>query len=344
MAREDRSKVRVLDLFCGCGGSSLGFRLAAQKLGLHLEIIGVDIDRDACITFQKNRVGQAIRADARHPPLRMQEGIFAVLIGCPPCQGFTRIRGKPKPEDSRNELVEVFSMWVESMIPKYLVFENVPWVQSSRYYHQFVKCLDRCGYRHVSKVIDAADYGVPQRRKRLILLASLEGKPKLPKPERQKVTVRKAIGDLPPLEAGATHLVIPNHQCMKHNDKVLARIRAVPKDGGSRTAISKELWLNCHLKSNGHNDVYGRMKWDDVAPTLTSGCTNPSKGRFIHPDQDRALTPREAARIQTFPDWFVFYGGFISVSRQIGNALPVKLAEAIALACLSNFAVNKNFL
>lgn len=340
MAREGRHKIRILDLFCGCGGSSLGFKLAAQKLGLHPEIIGVDIDRDACITFQRNRVGQAIRADARYPPLRMQKGIFDIMIGCPPCQGFTRMRGKPDPEDPRNELVDVFSKWIASLNPRCLVFENVPWAQSSRYYHQFVKCLDRCGYRYVSKVMDAADYGVPQRRKRLVLLASLEGKLKLPDPERRKVTVREAISDLPPLEAGGAHPVIPNHQCMMHSAKVLARIRSVPKDGGSRTALPRELWLNCHLKSNGHNDVYGRMRWDDVAPTMTAGCTNPSKGRFIHPDQDRALTPREAARIQTFPDWFVFYGGFISVSRQIGNALAVKLAEAIALVCLSNFVQN----
>jgi DNA (cytosine-5)-methyltransferase 1 len=344
MAREGRrKKIKILDLFCGCGGSSLGFKLAMEKLRLNCEIVGVDINRDACITFQKNRIGQAVRADARFLPFRLKKGDFDILIGCPPCQGFTRMRGKPNQQDPRNALVKVYSKYVKSLLPKYLMFENVPWVRDSHFYHQLAECLKSCGYKYVSGVIDAADYGVPQRRKRLILVASLRGRPKLPEPEHNKVTVREAIGDLPPLEAGEKHPVIPNHVCMKHNDKVLSRIRTVPKDGGSRKVLPRELWLTCHLENKGYNDVYGRMKWDDVAPTLTTGCTNPSKGRFIHPEQDRAITPREAARIQTFPDWFVFFGGLTSISRQIGNAMPIKLAEAIALACVSSLGINRLF-
>jgi DNA (cytosine-5)-methyltransferase 1 len=330
------ARIRVLDLFCGCGGSSLGFKLAVQKLGLRSEIIGIDIDRDACITFQKNRVGQAIRADVRYPPFRMQKGLFGVLIGCPPCQGFTRMRGRPDPKDTRNELVGVFSEVVKSILPDYLLFENVPWAQNSHYYQLLVECLKGCGYKFDSKIIDAADHGVPQRRRRLILVASRKRKPRLPETIPHKVTVREAIGDLPPLEAGTACPTIPNHRCMKHTDKVLARIKAIPKNGGSRSALPTELWLQCHKKALGHRDVYGRMCWDTVAPTLTSGCTNPSKGRFIHPEQDRAITPREAARLQTFPDEFVFHGGFISVSRQIGNAMPVKLAENISFNMLKN--------
>jgi DNA (cytosine-5)-methyltransferase 1 len=328
------ARIKVLDLFCGCGGSSLGFKLAAEELGLYPEIIGIDIDRDACTTFQKNRVGQAIIADVRFAPLRIRKKLFDVIIGCPPCQGFTKMRRRPDLKDPRNELVETFTELTKSFLPEYIVFENVPQIQRSHYYQKLIECLKECGYKFESKVMNAADYGVPQRRKRLILVASRNGKPSLPKPIQRRVSVREAIGDLPPLRAGEAHPTIPNHMCMKHTDKVLARIKAIPKNGGSRSALPAELQLQCHKKIRGYSDVYGRMRWDDVAPTLTSGCTNPSKGRFIHPEQDRAITPREAARLQTFPDWFIFYGGFISISKQIGNAVPVKLAECISKALL----------
>jgi DNA (cytosine-5)-methyltransferase 1 len=326
--------IRVLDLFCGCGGSSLGFKLAAEELGLYPEIIGVDIDRDACITFQKNRVGQAIRADVRRAPFRVQKGLFNVIIGCPPCQGFTRIGRRSNPKDPRNKLVRTFAELVRSLLPEYVLFENVPRVRNSHYYRWLVRRLKESGYELESGVVDAADYGVPQRRKRLILIASRKGRPSLPKPVWRRTTVREAIGDLPPLEAGAAHPTIPNHRCMAHSDRVLARIRLIPRDGGSRSALPARLQLKCHRRARGYNDVYGRMRWDDVAPTLTTGCTNPSKGRFIHPEQNRAITPREAARLQTFPDWFIFYGGFTSISRQIGNAVPVMLMKHVSEALL----------
>jgi DNA (cytosine-5)-methyltransferase 1 len=327
--------IKILDLFCGCGGSSLGFKLAAEELGLFPEIVGIDIDHDSCTTFQKNRVGYVVRADVRYLPLRVEEGLFDIIIGCPPCQGFTRMK-RSNSEDPRNGLVEAFTEVVASLLPNYVVFENVPGVKDSPHYHQLVNCLEKCGYKLESGVLDAADYGIPQRRKRLIVIASRKDRPSLPKPEARRVTVREAIRDLPPLRPGEAHPEIPNHRAMKHSRRVLMRIRAVPKDGGSRLALPAELQLRCHVRIAGYRDVYGRMRWDDVAPTLTSGCTNPSKGRFIHPEQDRAITPREAARLQTFPDWFVFYGGFTSVSRQIGNAVPVKLAKRIALTIMEN--------
>lgn len=328
--------IRVLDIFCGCGGSSLGFALALRDSGLNCEIVGIDIDRDACLTFQRNRVGQAIRADARYLPIRRERGIFDVIIGCPPCQGFTRMRGKPAPYDPRNKLVDTFIEWVKFLRPRFVMFENVPWVLDSEYFDRLLKGLQSYGYKYSADIIDAANYCVPQRRKRLILVGCLKRKPKLPAPIPEIVTVRDAIGDLPPLKSGEEHAGIPNHKCMKHSKTVLKRIKLIPKNGGSRSSLPKELWLKCHIKSVGHNDVYGRMRWDDVAPTLTSGCTNPSKGRFLHPDQDRAITPREAARLQTFPDWFVFYGGMTSISRQIGNAMPVRLAKYVAKALLTN--------
>jgi len=322
--------IRVLDIFCGCGGSALGFALALRESGFKYEIVGIDIDRDACITFQRNRVGQAIRADARYPPIRIKKGLFDIVIGCPPCQGFTRMRGRPVPNDERNKLVDTFLEWIKFLRPAFVMFENVPWIRDSKYYKRLLGGLRAYGYKFDADVIDAANYRVPQRRKRLILLGSLKERPKLPPPIPKLVTVRDAIQDLPPLKSGEEYKGIPNHRCMKHSDIVLQRIRLIPKNGGSRSSLPRELQLKCHLKGAGYHDVYGRMRWDDVAPTLTSGCVNPSKGRYIHPDQDRAISPREAARLQTFPDWFVFYGGMTSVARQIGNAMPVRLAKHIA--------------
>ena len=327
-------KLRILDIFCGCGGSSMGFSRALRAAGATYEIIGIDIDRNACLTFQKNRVGQAIRADARFPPILMKSGLFDVVIGCPPCQGFTRMRHKPNADDPRNQLVNTFLEWIEFLRPKFVMFENVPWIQNSRYYRRLLRRLNGHGYKCNVGVLNAADYLVPQRRRRLILLGSRDKKPKLPTPIKKVVTVRDAIADLPPLKSGETHPTIPNHRSMRHSELVLKRIKNIPKNGGSRASLPPNLELKCHKMRKGFHDVYGRMRWDDVAPTLTSGCTNPSKGRFIHPEQDRGITPREAARLQTFPDSFVFFGSFLSISRQIGNAMPVKLSEQIAKAML----------
>jgi len=327
-----RSKrVKILDIFCGCGGGSLGFAFAVRDTGLECDIVGIDIDRDACLTFQKNRVGQAIMADARFPPIRMHRGLFDVIIGCPPCQGFTRMRGKPNPDDPRNRLVSTFLEWIKVIRPRYVMFENVPWIHGSNYHQCLEKGLKACGYKYDSKILDAAQFGVPQRRKRFVLVASRGWKPKLPETTHASpVTVREAIGDLPPLGNGMAYQAMPNHRCMRHSKKVLERIKMIPMDGGSRSSLPRELTLPCHWRNKGHSDVYGRLHWDNVAPTLTSGCTNPSKGRFIHPRQNRAITPREAARLQTFSDQFIFHGNFFSVSRQIGNAMPVKFAKHIA--------------
>lgn len=325
----------------------MGFRFALQKLGMPHEVVGVDIDRQACITFQRNHVGQAIIADARFSPIRMETGFFDVVIGCPPCQGFTRMRGKPKPDDHRNALVLTFLEWIKKLRPRYVMFENVPWIWGSNYCKKLEKGLRSLGYMIVSGVLNAADFGVPQRRKRYVMVASIRHRPKLPKPTHARpaiakklgrepwATVRQAIEKLPSLTHGASDPIVPNHRAMKHSKLVLERIRFIPKDGGSRFSLPARLQLTCHKKNNGYNDVYGRMRWDAIAPTLTCGCTNPTKGRFLHPEQNRGITPREAARLQTFPDWFIFFGSFTSITKQVGNAMPVEFAKCIAYAIFS---------
>ena len=353
--RDDRAKAEspaVIDLFSGCGGASLGFARAGFRIAAAL-----DIDPWACETYRRNLQVEPLQADVRGVTGRdllrragLKRGAVDVLIGCPPCQGFTRHRNGAGAADPRNGLVADYLRIVGEIRPKFLVFENVKgmWAQAHgrRYFHRLMEGLEDLGYHAVWGLLDAAAYGVPQRRERLIVMAtrerSLRYKLALPsrthappeQAEREGLrpyrTVRDAIADLPPLQAGEACPTIPNHVAPKHSPRILELIRHVPKDGGSRHDLPKRFWLKCHKNHNGHRDVYGRMRWDAPAPTLTYGCTNPSRGRFIHPEQDRAITPREAARLQTFPDNFVFYGPATRIASHIGNALPVELARRIA--------------
>ena len=201
--------------------------------------------------------------------------------------------------------------------------------------------MHEMGYESVCKILDLADYGVPQHRKRVIAFSveDANGKEELlmPPPTHSDpkfveggdklpwVTVRETIADLPSLEPGEQDPLIPNHKARKHTKKVLEIIKNVPKDGGSRKELPRRLWLSCHrkLSNGGAENVYGRMWWNRPSPTITSRCTCPSSGRFIHPEQDRGITPREAARFQTFPDHIVFPTETASADRYIGNAVPV---------------------
>lgn len=344
----------VIDLFSGCGGSSLGF----ADEGFELRA-AVDIDPWACETYAKNMGLKPIVGDlcgiAGRTILKeagLDVGETDVLIGCPPCQGFTRMRRRfLEDDDPRNRLVFIFAERVAEIRPKVVLFENVPGILQTRegwYFEVLLKALERNGYPRSLMawgVLNAADYGVPQRRMRFILMAvrgDLGVKAELPPRThapphiardlglRPWVTVREAIGTLPPLNAGEKDRSIPNHEAPMHSKRILKLISAIPKNGGTIRDLPRDFWLRCHLRHEGYKDVYGRLRWDDVANTITSGCTNASKGRFIHPEQDRALTPREAARLQGFPDSFVFYGPLTAVARQIGNAMPPPLARAIA--------------
>jgi len=341
-----KSRPTVVDLFCGAGGASYGFK----KLGFEM-VLGLDIRPDAVRTFAYNmRPREVIVDDIKNhdgKELLKVVGDCDVLIGCPPCQGFTRLNRKG-PNDPRNDLVYLFGKISMTIAPKVLVFENVYGVLLARnrvYFEGFLDLLRKNGYSYMWDVLDMADYGVPQRRRRLILVAVKDGskvEPLLPpktharpdeagrlglKPWR---TVRDAIGDLPPLEPGEADPKDPLHAARRHGAKTLEIIRNIPKNGGSRKDLPPELVLRCHAKHDGHYDVYGRMRWDAPAPTLTSGCTNPSRGRFIHPEQDRGITLREAARLQTFPDDYVFFGARTSVEYQIGNAVPPLFSERLA--------------
>ena len=259
---------------------------------------------------------------------------------CAPCQPFTKqnTTHPDQDDDDRVPLLKYFTKFVESLHPDIVFIENVPGIQNfdngAQPFSRFRESLRAAGYSCECEPVPLMKYGIPQSRRRLICLASRHGQillpPKTNGPEtaRPYETVRKWIGDLPPLKAGEEHAAVSNHRAAGLSERNLQRIRVTPEGGGHRNWPS-HLRLNCHEKIGGYSDVYGRMSWDRPASGLTTRCTSYSNGRFGHPQQDRAISVREAARLQTFPDDFVFEGSLASMSRQIGNAVPVRLAEIV---------------
>lgn len=319
----------AIDLFCGAGGLTVGLKKARFRV-----LAGVELDPLAAGTYRANhpRVHvwqQDIRrlsvAEIRRK-LELRPGHLDLLAGCPPCQGFSTIRtrnsGTPA-ADERNDLALEFARLAKGLRPKSIMLENVPGLETDQRFAQLCEELADLGYEVNHRIRNAADFGVPQRRKRLILLAGRKRAIPFPEPLAVAPTVRDLLGDLPaPGESGDSIHDLGEER----SEAVLARIRAVPKDGGSRSDLGDEQ-LTCHKKVEGFYDVYGRMHWDKIAPTITSGCINPSKGRFLHPEQDRAITLREAALLQGFPPSYTFKldRGKYRAAELIGNALPPDL-------------------
>lgn len=333
-----RKRFKALDLFCGCGGLSVGLKSAGfQVLG------AIDYDHTAISSYKVNHPNvktwnmdiRNLAGDEIRNELRLSVGELDLLAGCPPCQGFSTLRtknGSIKTEDEKNDLIFEFIRLVEQLKPKTILVENVPGLATDARMQEVKFTLTKLGY-YVDdtciKVLNAADYGVPQRRKRMVMIASKFGFIKSVEKFRIKLTVRDAIFNLPvPGNSGD-----PLHDLLNiHSEEVLTRIKKIPKNGGSRKDLPVEDQLPCHKKIDGFKNIYGRMRWEDVAPTITSGCTTPSKGRFLHPEQDRAITLREAALLQGFPkDYYIsLERGKTNASLQIGNAIPPRFVESHA--------------
>lgn len=346
-------KLTLIDLFAGAGGTGYGF----QRAGFSI-LEAIEIEPSATETYSKNlRVKVTpsditkIKPSRLRRKLKLKKGELDVLVGCPPCQGFSRMRNMEGRKDSRNKLVLKYFEFVDEFKPRFAVFENVPGLvrtpHGKRYSNRLISQLKTLGYSVIQHAVDVADYGVPQHRKRIIIVAGRDGEePPFPQPthgnprsqevksgSRKKwLTVRDAVKKYPKLRAGENGEKrgrYPNHVAPETGKRVLAFIQKVPADGGSRRDVPKRYWIKCHRGHEGHNDVYGRLSWGSPSGTITTGCTNISKGRFVHPCQDRAITPREAAALQGFPKKFVFRG--TALHEQIGNAVPPPLARAIGI-------------
>ncbi|MEW5922369.1 MAG: DNA cytosine methyltransferase [Candidatus Zixiibacteriota bacterium] len=319
------SKYYAMDLFSGCGGLSEGMRKAGFSV-----VAALDNDSDSIKTYRLNHPKTHVfDRDIRDIKISEVKSVINgktlhLLAGCPPCQGFSSVRRlnrKRSTRDTRNSLVLEYLRFVKGLKPLTIMMENVPGLVNYYLFKRVVKELDNLGYKPQVEILNIQDYGVPQRRKRLVLIGSLLGKLEFPEPVEEKVTVRDAIGGLESIADTND----PIHRIVAtHSTDVMRRIKAVPKNGGSRKDIP-EFTLACHDKDNiGFNDIYGRLSWDDYSSTITGGCLNPSKGRFLHPVEDRAITAREAALLQTFPRDYKFPETITktSISLLIGNALP----------------------
>jgi len=343
--------IKVFDFFSGCGGTSKGFKDAGFEI-----ICALDNDPEAAATYKQNFPKTTFINDDITKVNTSQIQTFInscnkdpiLFCGCAPCQPFSKQKTKKKNHDERIFLLNEFKRFVEKYSPDYIFIENVPGIQQllkkDGPFENFLILLKKLRYFFDYSVVTSQSFGIPQRRKRLVLVASLLGEIKLPKPICDPAqglnnysTVREWIGDLPVIEAGTEHLDIPNHRAAKLSIKNIERIKATP-EGGSRLSWPKHLWLRCHLNGyKGHTDVYGRMKWDEPATGLTTRCISLSNGRFGHPEQNRAISVREAACLQTFPLDFVFKGNLNSMARQVGNAVPVKLAEVFGNHILNHY-------
>ena len=266
----------------------------------------------------------------------LQDNEELLMVGCAPCQPFSVLNPNNPNEHRSVNLLNEFGRIVQGIHPAHILVENVPGLKGrgGEVLQEFLDMLDAEGYRYDFNIINAKNYGVPQNRRRFVLIASNRFQPNIPPATHGEgllpyVTVYDAIHGYPALEAGENNEDIPNHRAAGLSDINMQRLQATPANGGSRTDWPQELWLNCHEKFNGHTDVYGRMVWQRVAPTLTVKCFSISNGRFAHPEQNRAISLREAAALQTFPDDYIFYGSLQEIGKQIGNAVPVLLAETI---------------
>lgn len=331
-----KSKPTAIDLFCGCGGLTLGLKRAGFKV-----IGAVDNNHLAVETYKANHQnGHVFETDINNLTtlkvkrrLKIKKWELDLLAGCPPCQGFSTIRtlnGNLVVEDPRNDLIEHFYQFVKDFMPKAVMLENVPGLMQDVRFEKFVKNLNDLGYVGKYGVLNAAKYGVPQRRRRLIYLAGYGKKIDFAPESKKEKHVKDVIKNLAPAgKSGDPLHDLPE----KRTPNVIARIKKIPKDGGSRTDLPESEQLECHKICNGFKDVYGRMAWDKVAPTITSGCFNPSKGRFLHPEENRAITMREAALLQGFPPKYKFpiTKSKSDIALLIGNALPPEFIKRHAL-------------
>lgn len=326
----------AIDLFAGAGGLTLGLRAARFKV-----VAAVEVDPLAVETYRANFPGIKVwSGDIRDLTvaevkrvLNLKRGELDLIAGCPPCQGFSTLRsrnGRHRVKDDRNDLVLEFERFVRGLRPKAVLVENVPGLVADRRLRRLERTLGSLGYTVAVRILDASKHGVPQRRRRMILAASRYGAIPPADETPEQVSVRDAIGSLPRPGRSGDEL----HDLEERRDPRIVRLIArVPKDGGSRRDLGSKAQLECHRRSNGFNDVYGRMAWQHVAPTITSGCVNPSKGRFLHPEQDRAITLREAALLQGFPDdhFFSLRRGKFAAAEMIGNALPPEFVRRQAV-------------
>lgn len=353
-------KPTVIDLFAGVGGLSLGF----ENAGFHI-LLANEYDESIAASYVKNhRDTNMIVGDITQLDLKKTFGAYIgtdVVIGGPPCQGFSQKGKRLSLNDPRNFLFKYYVKVVDLIQPKYFVMENVPNLLSTEngfFKKELETLFNKMGYNTKMGVLNASDYGVPQNRRRAVIIGKKGTEaPSLPIPQDGKVTIWEAISDLYFLNSGegdevqpyriepesvyekklrGSEKVLHNHISTKHSKIALERLSMIPPNAG-REVLPKE-----HRTKSIYSGTWTRMRTDEISATITTRFDTPSSGKFTHPFLDRAITVREAARLQSFPDSFVFYGNKGSQMKQVGNAVPPLLAEAIAMSIMEDIRGENN--
>ena len=345
-----KPNIKVVDLFCGIGGLTHGLKLEGFNV-----VAGIDNDVTCKFGYEANNDARFITNDIADVTSEEIASLFTgadikVLVGCAPCQPYSGLNRKG-PSESKMAPLKKFGEYVSKIKPEIVSMENVRGLAKEDKYpvfKEFLETLEKNGYEYKYVIVDTSEYGIPQKRNRLVLLASRLGPISLIQPthKENKVTVRDAIADLPRISDGEVSIHDHLHRTVKMNELNRKRIRATPANGGDASAWDQALLPECYKKESGKSymhTVYGRMRWDEPSPTMTTNCVGLGNGRFGHPEQHRAISLREAARFQTFPDNYIFTESadkalITHVARFIGNAVPVNLGRVIGQSINAHLA------
>lgn len=349
--KKSKPTISVVDLFCGAGGLTRG--LIDEGINV---IVGIDVDSDCKYPFEKNNGAKFLKRDVEklRPGFLNRlypKGHYRVLVGCAPCQPFSKYtQGQNAVEDSKWFLLHDFARLIKGTDPHVISMENVPELERHSIFAEFVEVLKRLKYHVSYSVVFCPDYGVPQHRNRLVLFASKLGPIKIVRATHKAKnhrTVKDAIGHLPRLWAGKVNKIDPLHRCSELSSLNLQRIRA-SKPGGTWRDWPKELVAKCHTEESGlhYSSVYGRMEWNAPSPTITTQFYGFGNGRFGHPTQSRAISLREGAILQSFPEDYVFVKpgsqhAIKTIGKLIGNAVPVRLGRAVGRTIIRHLRQNE---
>jgi DNA (cytosine-5)-methyltransferase 1 len=322
----------------------MGFARAGSEAVQFKVVGGVELDRHAAATFEGSLGVAPHVGDVRDLLGARLDEVAApwsgdgplIVIGCAPCQGFSSHRKKDRRSDDRNRLLEVFAELALRLDPEVIVMENVPEMLAAGHWPHFnawMSAAKAAGYSVRIAIHNLAEFGVPQERFRALVIAAKWRYFAMPEPllhHSEFVTVRRAIGHLPPLVAGGCDPTDDMHVTSNHRRSTVELLKQIPADGGSRRSLPPGVGLDCWNNVDGFRDVYGRLWWDKPSVAITARCRTPSCGRFAHPEQDRGLSVREAGLLQGFPPDVTFHGPFDDKFKQIGNAVSPIFAQAVA--------------
>ncbi len=344
-------KLRAVDFFCGAGGMSCGFSQAGVKI-----LAGIDIEKQFEQTYLLNHKGSKFinRDIVRYQPEELQKTLKLekyddklIFIGCSPCQYWSKINNVRHKSAYSNNLIHDFQRFIKFFMPGYVVVENVPGLLNEKNNHVLLNFLDFLlfhGYKYEYRIIRTDHYGVPQRRNRFVLIASrAQSKIAFPEPEeREDMTVYNFIGvhnGFPKISDGHLDNTEFLHSTAALSPQNKKRVKITPKDGGTRLAWKDtDLQIDAYRgKDDYYRSVYGRLFWHKPSTTITTRFIATSCGRFSHPEEDRGLSLREGATLQTFPKDYKFVGGLVSVAKQIGNAVPPEMARRIATSIINSY-------